>query len=72
MIFEPLGGRRENTVSEHRKSEDFVHVLKHTSDTLYPMVAEKIILVTDNLNTHIPTSLYKTFPPEEAHRQKSK
>ncbi|MGM0110250.1 hypothetical protein IGI52_000546 [Enterococcus sp. DIV0187] len=67
MIFEPLGGRRETIVSEHRKAIDFAHVLKHTSDTLYPM-AEKIILVTDNLNTHTPTSLYKTFPPEEAHR----
>ena len=30
--------------------------------------AEKIILVMDNLNTHKPASLYKTFPPAEARR----
>ena len=29
---------------------------------------EKIVLVTDNLNTHSPASLYKAFPPEEARR----
>ncbi len=46
---------------------DFAHVLKHTSDTLYPD-AKKIILVTDNLNTHTPASLYKAFSPEEAYR----
>ena len=30
--------------------------------------AEKIILVCDNLNTHKPASLYKTFHPDEARR----
>jgi hypothetical protein len=30
--------------------------------------AEKIVLVLDNLNTHTPASLYKTFPPAEAKR----
>ena len=30
--------------------------------------AEKIALVTDNLNTHTPASLYKAFPPDEARR----
>jgi len=34
---------------------------------LYPY-AEKIILVTDNLNIHDISSLYKAFSPEEAHR----
>ncbi len=28
--------------------------------------AEKIILVMDNLNTHTPASLYKSFEPKEA------
>jgi len=27
-----------------------------------------MVLVTDNLNTHSPASLYKAFPPDEAHR----
>ena len=67
MIFEPLAGKRETIVSETRNSVDFANVLKFTSDVLYP-AAEKITLVTDNLNTHSPASLYKAFPPEEAHR----
>ncbi len=30
--------------------------------------AKKVILVMDNLNTHNTSSLYATFPPEEARR----
>ena len=30
--------------------------------------AAKIMLVCDNLNTHKPASLYKTFHPDEARR----
>ena len=36
-------------------------------DVSYPD-CPKIILVMDNLNTHTITSLYKTYPAEEAHR----
>lgn len=67
MISEPLAVRRETVVTESRTAMDFAEILKYTSDTLYPK-AERIILVTDNLNTHSPASLYKTFPPEEARR----
>jgi hypothetical protein len=67
MIYEPLAGRRDTIVTETRTAIDFAHVLKHTSDVMYPF-AEKIVLVTDNLNTHTPGSLYKAFLPEEAHR----
>jgi len=67
MIFEPLAGKRETIVSETRNAIDFANVLKFTSDEMYPN-AEKIVLVTDNLNTHSPAALYKAFSPEEAHR----
>ena len=67
MISEPLAGRRETVVTQTRTALDFAEILRHTSDTLYPR-AEKIVLVTDNLNTHSPASLYKAFPPEEARR----
>lgn len=67
MISEPLAGRRETVVMESRTALDFVNILRYTSDTLYPR-AEKIVLVTDNLNTHSPGSLYKAFRPEEARR----
>ena len=64
---EPLAGRRETVMTETRTALDFAEILKYTSDILYPGV-EKIVLVTDNLNTHSPASLYKAFAPEEARR----
>ena len=67
MISEPLAGKRETIIKETRTSLDFADVIKFTSDVMYPH-AEKIILVTDNLNIHSTASLYKAFQPEEAHR----
>jgi hypothetical protein len=67
MICEPLAGKRETIVTETRTATDFAHVLHYASDIMYPH-AEKIVLVTDNLNTHLTASLYKAFSPEEAHR----
>ena len=67
MISQPLAGKRETVVTETRTALDFAHVLRYVSDVLYPH-AEKIVLVTDNLNTHSPASFYKAFPPEEARR----
>ena len=67
MIFEPLAGKRETIVTKSRTAIDFANALKFTSDTMYPHT-EKIVLVTDNLNTHSPASLYKAFSPEVAHR----
>ena len=67
MITEPLAGRRETVVTETRNAVDFAQILKYTSDILYPR-AEKIVLVTDNLNIHAEASLYKAFKPEEARR----
>ncbi len=67
MISEPLAGKRETVITETRTAIEFAHILKYTSDRLYPRT-EKIVLITDNLNTHTIASLYKAFPPEEAHR----
>ncbi len=67
MICEPLAGKRETVVTKTRTALDFVKILQYTSDALHPR-AEKMVLVTDNLNTHSPASLYKAFPPEEARR----
>jgi len=71
MIFEPLTGKCETIVSETRTAIDFAEALKYTSDIMYPLT-EKIVLITDNLNTHSPASLYKAFPPEEANRLKNR
>jgi hypothetical protein len=67
MIFEPLAAKRETIVSQTRNAVDFANVLKFTADIMCPHT-ERITLVTDNLNTHLPASLYKAFAPEEAHR----
>ena len=67
MISQPLAGKRETIVNETRTAIDFAHVLKYTSDVMFPH-AEKIVAVTDNLNIHTLASLYKAFPPEEARR----
>ena len=48
-------------------AKDWAEEIKYLSDVIYPD-AEKIVLVMDNLNTHSPASLYKTFSPEEARR----
>jgi len=55
MICEPLAGKRETVVKKTRTALDFAKILQYTSDALYPR-AEKIVLVTDNLNTHAPAS----------------
>lgn len=64
MIAEPLAGRRKTVVTQTLAAADFVQILMYTSDILYPE-AQKIVLVTDNLNTQSPASLYKAFSPEE-------
>lgn len=67
LAIEPLRGRRTVRVTERRTSQDFAEQLRLLVDEDYPD-AEKIILVTDNLNTHRPACLYERFPPAEARR----
>jgi hypothetical protein len=66
-FFQPLASWRHLKVTERRTAEDFSHCMKQLVDELYPD-ARRIHLVLDNLNTHCPASLYKTFPPSEARR----
>lgn len=67
MFTEPLGGWRYTIASPQRTSIDWAHQIKWLLDEQYPD-RKKIVLVMDNLNTHTTASLYKAFPPEEAHR----
>ncbi|MDW8227845.1 MAG: IS630 family transposase, partial [Anaerolineales bacterium] len=67
LAIEPLRGWRRVRVSERRTRVDFAEFLRGLSDEVYP-TAEKIVLVVDNLNTHVPGALYEAFVPEEAHR----
>ena len=67
LVFEPLAGQRDVTVTERRTRRDYAECLRTLSDEIYPE-AEKIVLVQDNLNTHSPASLYEAFAPAEAKR----
>lgn len=66
-FVEPLGGQHHVSVREHRTANDWAEEIKYLVDVMYPDV-EKIILVMDNLNTHKPASLYKTFPQQKQGR----
>lgn len=67
LAFEPLGGRRVVEVTDRRTAVALAWFLKHLLDVVYPSAA-KLVLVTDNLNTHCTGSLYEAFEPAEARR----
>jgi hypothetical protein len=65
MTFEPLIGWRAVQATERRTAKDFAAVLRWLVEELHPY-ARKVVLVTDNLNTHTIGSLYETFEPATA------
>jgi len=67
MFFEPLIGKRHVKITERRTRKDWAVAMKELSDVYYPD-AEVIVIVMDNLNTHLPASFYTAFEPEEARR----
>lgn len=67
MITEPLAGWRKVNVRDTRTAVDLAQEVKELLDVDYPD-AKKVVLVWDNLNTHVPASLYKAFEPAEARR----
>jgi transposase len=67
MFTEPLGAWRHVVAREQRTKGDFAFMMKRISDKYYPDV-EKIVLVSDNLNTHNAASFYEAYSPETAYR----
>ena len=67
LWVEPLGGRRGVRVTQRRTAVDFAHELRLLVEDDYPK-AERVVLVTDNLNTHTPACLYEAFAPVQARR----
>lgn len=65
--LEPLTGRCAVRVTPRRTALDFAEQLRLLVEQDYPQ-AERIVLVTDNLNTHSPACLYERFSPEQARR----
>ena len=67
LVVEPLAGFRQVWVRSQRTKLDFALVLKELVEDLY-LDADKIVLVTDNLNIHHAACLYERFSPAEARR----
>ena len=63
LAVEPLAGFRKVWVSHQRTKLDFAEVVKTLVDDLYPD-AEKLILVTDNLNIHVSETLVRYVAEE--------
>ncbi len=67
LALEPLAGVRHVEVTDRRTYRDFAAFVQRLVDEWYPQ-AERLVLVTDNLNIHGPGALYERFAPEEARR----
>jgi len=67
MAFEPLAGWRHVEVTDRRTRRDFAGFIRWLVDGRYKG-AEKIVLVSDQLNIHSIGSLYEAFEPAEARR----
>jgi len=67
MLFAPLEAWRKVQVHKTRNANDYAHVIRYLVDECFPDAA-KVVLVQDNLSTHHASSLYQTFPPDEAQR----
>jgi hypothetical protein len=65
MFCEPLAGWRQVSVRERRTKVDWAQEVEELLRTRYAS-AEKVILVSDNLNTHTKGAFYETFAPEKA------
>ncbi|HKP55707.1 MAG TPA: IS630 family transposase [Polyangiales bacterium] len=58
---------RHVKVTDRRAATDFAECMRDLVDVHYPK-AERIRVVLDNLATHTPSALYRSFPAEEARR----
>lgn len=65
LSCEPLKGWRNVEITDSRTKVDWAHYIKKLLNGKYADV-EKILLVSDNLNTHNASSFYEAFPPQEA------
>ncbi len=66
MSIEPLIGKRKTFVTDQGTKQDFAELLRCMSEGEYPD-AEKIVLVTDNLNIHSPacTNALSLLKPDD-------
>ena len=64
IACEPLAGVRMVKITERKTKRDWAFFLEDIANQNEEV--EKITLVMDNLNTHVPGSLYDTFQPDKA------
>jgi len=67
LAFAPLVGWRHVDVTARRTAKDFGTFLRYVVDEVYAE-ADRVVLVTDNLNVHGPGSLYEALDPATARR----
>ena len=67
LYIEPLQAKFATNVTTQRTKRDWAKTIQVLVDECYPE-AEQIVLVMDNLNTHVGASLYEIFEPKEARR----
>jgi hypothetical protein len=65
MFTEPLSGWRQATARPRRTKVDWALEMASLLDTRYKNV-QKVILVSDNLNTHTKGAFYEVFSPAKA------
>ena len=65
MFCEPLSGWRQVSVRPQRTKADWAQEVEALLRSRYAS-AEKVILVSDNLNTHTKGAFYEVFKPEVA------
>jgi hypothetical protein len=65
MFAEPLSGWRKVNARPHRTKVDWALEMEDLLQTRYAK-AKKIILVSDNLNTHTPGAFYESFKANKA------
>lgn len=66
MFTEPLGKWRHVSALSRRTKGDYARIMKQVAEEYYPD-CKKIIMVSDNLNTHNKAAFYEAFPPETAY-----
>jgi hypothetical protein len=59
-----LTGKRIVKITERKTKQNWAYFIEEIA--LQREDADKITLIMDNLNTHVPGSLYETFPPPKA------
>ena len=65
MFCEPLSGWRQVSVRARRTKVDWAQEIEELLRTRYAS-AEKVVLGSDNLNTHTKGAFYEVFKPERA------